>query len=52
MFEDSNVILEASEKQGGTLVENSAILEFQQFLSYASLRDLGFVGCSFTWSNM
>ena len=52
MIGDFNEILSPEEKQGGRGREVWQMLAFQDFLSSADLKDLGFEGDAFTWSNM
>ncbi|KAG2706415.1 hypothetical protein I3760_05G103200 [Carya illinoinensis] len=51
VFGDFNEILDNFEKYGGSLRSNTQLREFREVLEVCELRDLGFVGTRFTWSN-
>lgn len=50
-FWDFNEILTNSEKYGGNLRSENQLREFREVLAVCELRDLGFVGPHYTWSN-
>ncbi|XP_042950087.1 uncharacterized protein LOC122282202 [Carya illinoinensis] len=51
VFGDFNEILDHSEKLGGNIRSDLQMREFREVLSDCHLRDLGYVGSLFTWSN-
>lgn len=48
---DFNEILDASEKLGGSLRNQSLIDNFRLALDDCRLQDLGYLGLAFTWCN-
>lgn len=52
MIGDFNDILSQAEKQGGRPVSQNQSLKFQSFLNACTLIDIGFVGTTFTCSNI
>ncbi|KAG2707736.1 hypothetical protein I3760_05G160800 [Carya illinoinensis] len=51
VFGDFNEILDHSKKFGGNIRSESQMTEFRAVLSDCHLRDLGYEGAPFTWSN-
>lgn len=51
VFGDFNEILYLAKKQGGRARPEKQISDFREFLTRCKLRDLGYVGSTFTWCN-
>lgn len=51
IVEDFNKILTNSEKYGGRIRPEGQMENFRHVITDCGLRDLGFVGMPFTWSN-
>lgn len=50
-FGDFNEILHPNEKSGGTDRNLNLINNFREVLKECNLKDIGYKGCPFTWSN-
>ena len=46
---DFNVLIDPSEKKGGSFTEAVDVIEFREFLMNQGLMDMGFIGPQFTW---
>lgn len=51
LFGDFNEIMYDHEKQGGNVRRDREMRDFRECLERCGLRNLGFVGHNFTWSN-